>query len=206
MGTTEAVAEAVRLAVAGTRQLGFRGRAPTLRRELHDETVQVVNLQRVVSGVTGREPGFTVNLNVVHGALRRAWAATDYFLGRGPVSAGMNVGIATRLGQLVTGRDEWYHPNNETEAQEVAERVIEQLATTGIEWFDRMTDADLAIESHWSDGWLPSDELVAALLVERPGDPHRSTVRRRLERRRPIRVDSEDVLVAWLVERLAEPN
>jgi hypothetical protein len=203
---TEAVAEAVRLAVAGTRQLGFRGRAPTLRRELPDGTVQVVNFQRVVSGATGREPGFTINLNVVHGALRRAWAATDYFLGQGPVSTGMNVGIATRLGQLVAGRDEWYHPNNETDAERVTERVIEQLATTGIEWFDHVSDPDAAIESHWWDGHLPSEVLVAALLVERSGDPRRLTAKGRLEQRRPIRGESTDVLVAWLVERLAERN
>jgi len=110
VGTTSAVALAVKLAVSRTRTLGFSGRAPTLRRERSHGTVQLVNFQRVISGVTGREPGFTVNLNVVPGALRRAWAATGHSFGRRTIRSGFNVGVAARLSHLIHGRDVWWHP------------------------------------------------------------------------------------------------
>jgi len=119
VGTTRAVALAVKLLVVETRGLGFVGRAPTLRREIHDATVHLVNFQRVVSGVTGREPGFTVNLNVVHGALVRAWSATGHRSGKPPIASGVNVGVGTRLGFLMEGRDLWWHPGTDGEAEQV---------------------------------------------------------------------------------------
>ena len=120
VGTTRAVALAVKLLVVQTRALGFVGRGPTLRRETPDTTVHLVNFQRVVSGVTGREPGFTVNLNVVHGALLRAWEATGNLSGKLPIASGVSVGVATRLGFLMEGRDVWWHPGTDAEAEQVA--------------------------------------------------------------------------------------
>src|SRR5207302_1020008 len=62
VGTTEATAVAVRSVARGLRLLGFRGRAPTMARDVADGGVQLVNIQRANSGITGREPGFTLNL------------------------------------------------------------------------------------------------------------------------------------------------
>jgi hypothetical protein len=143
VGTTAAVALAVRRAVAQTRKLGFTGRAPTLRRELPDGTVHMVNFQRMNSGVTGREPSFTVNLNVVPGALRRAWAATGHSFGRIRLQSAVNVGVAGRLGILAPGHrgpDVWWHPSTEEEAEEIAAEVVEQLRTTGLDWLQRLSD------------------------------------------------------------------
>lgn len=72
VGTPEAVATAVKEVSTDLRRFGFKGGAPHLERELDDGTRHLIKLQRVNSGVTGREPGFTVNLDVVHGALLHA--------------------------------------------------------------------------------------------------------------------------------------
>jgi Domain of unknown function (DUF4304) len=119
-----------------------------LRRELTDGTVQVVNFQRVVSGVTGREPSFVVNLDVVHGALRRAWAETGHWFGKRTIRTAGMVGAATRIsapgGEV--WRDEWWHPGNEAEAEAAAGEAFEQLRTAGMSWLDHMSNPSNAID------------------------------------------------------------
>ena len=208
VGTTAAVALAVKRAVAQTRTLGFTGRAPTLRRELPDGTVQMVNFQRVNSGVTGREPGFTVNLNVVPSALRRAWASTGHSLGRNPIESAVNVGVWGRLGMLAAGYrgpDVWWHPSTEEEAEEIAAKVFEQLRTTGVDWLQRMSDPDKAIDELLDSESLLSIDVAPAMLVERPGDERRQRAAAILRTWNPAPGNENRVLRDWLLEQLADP-
>jgi hypothetical protein len=202
VGTTGAVALAVKLLVVRTRGLGFVGRAPTLRREMPDATVHLVNFQRVFSGVTGREPGFTVNLNVVHGALLRAWKATGHWSGRRPISSAVNVGVATRLGFLTEGRDVWWHPGTDAEAEQVAGDVSAHLRTTGMNWLDRLTDPTTAIDELLRVETRRDVDVAAALLAERPGDPRRQTAVRLLTKSDPMPDTDDRALRDWLVARL----
>lgn len=207
VGTTAAVALAVKLAVAQTRTLGFTGRAPTLRRELPDGTVHIVNFQRMNSGVTGREPSFTVNLNVVPGALRRAWAATGHSFGRSRIETGFNVGVAGRLGMLAPGYrgpDVWWHPSTEEEAEEIAAEVFEQLRTAGLDWLHRMSDPDTAIDELLDSDSLLSIDVAPAMLVERPGDERRQRAADALRKWNPAPGHENRVLRDWLLETLAD--
>ncbi len=172
----------------------------------------MVNFQRVVSGVTGREPGFTVNLNVVPGALRRAWTATGHWLATRAISSGMNVGVALRLGSLTQGReawwypgrDVWWHPSTEEEAETIAAQVFEQLRTAGVEWLDRMSDADTAIDELLNADLLLTVAVAPALLVERPGDERRSRAAVALSRWTPAPGTDERRLRDWLLAQLGE--
>jgi hypothetical protein len=202
VGTPGAVALAVKLLVVQTRVLGFVGRAPTLRRETPAATVHLVNFQRVVLGVTGREPGFTVNLNVVHGALLRAWEATGHWSGKPPLASRVNVGVATRLGFLTEGRDVWWHPGTDAEAEQVAGEVSAQLTTTGMNWLDHMTDPSTAIDELLRGEIRRDIDVAAALLAERPGDARRHTAVRVLTRSDPAPDTDERALRDWLLERL----
>jgi hypothetical protein len=204
MGSVEATAEAVREIGRGLRGFGFRGRSPNFERPAADGSVQLVNLQRVNAGVTGRDPGFTVNLNVVHGAVLRAWRATDYWMIKGPVRSAENVGLAERLGALAFGYDHWWHPWSSEEASGAAGEVLALMDAHGLPWLDRMTDPDVAIAA-----LLPLQrvlwhlEAAAALLVERPGDQRRADVLQGL-RRWGSGVDPSDrALCEWLVTNLA---
>jgi hypothetical protein len=206
VGTTRAVALAVKLLVVQTRGLGFVGRAPTLRREMPDATVHLVNFQRVVSGVTGREPGLTVNLNVVHGALRRAWEATGHRSGKPPIVSAVNVGVATRLGFLTEGRDVWWHPGTDAEAKQVAGDVSARLRTAGISWLERMTDPSTAIDELLRGEMRRDMDVAAALLAERPGDPRRQTAVRVLTKSDRAPDTDERALRDWLLACLKTPD
>ena len=140
VGDTKAVALAVKLAASRVRRLGFHGSTPHLERELPDGTIHLVNFQRVVSGVTGREPGFTVNLNVVSKRLRESWAANDDWRAKGPLRTGADIGVSQRLGALAYGEDRWWHPGNEDEASVVADEVATFMERFGLPWLERMTD------------------------------------------------------------------
>ncbi len=204
MGTVEAVAAAVREIGAGLRTLNFRGRSPNFERAGADGSLDLVNLQRVSAGMTGRVPGFTLNLNVVHGAVLRAWRATGYWMMSRPIRAAENVGVGERLGMLAFGYDRWWHPSDAKGATAVAREVLSLMETHGLPWLTRMNDPDTAIAA-----LLPMDNLVwklevaAALLVERPGDPRRAVALQAL-RRWERRLDpSERPLCEWLVANLA---
>jgi hypothetical protein len=139
-GTTEAVATAVKLAAARVRRLGFTGATPHLKRELPDGTLHLVNFQRSNSGVTGREPAFCVNLNVVAGSLRRAWkAADDWRAAQKPLRSGADVGVWERLGSLAYGTDRWWRPGDEAAAVAAADEVARLMESVGIPWLERTT-------------------------------------------------------------------
>jgi hypothetical protein len=140
MGDVKAVALAVKLAASGVRRLGFHGSTPHLERELPDGTIHLVNFQRVVSGVTGREPGFTVNLNVVSKALREAWAAKDDWRAKTPLRSGADIGVSTRLGAIGVGEDRWWQPENENQASVVADEVVMLMERFGLPWLERVTE------------------------------------------------------------------
>jgi hypothetical protein len=137
-GTPKAVALAVKLSAARVRRFGFVGSTPHLIRELADGTAHLVHFQRMISGVTGREPSFTVNLNVVSGDLRRSWAASGDWRGRGPLRSGADVGVHVRLGQLAFGQDYWWNPADDAEAVEVAETVGGLVERFGLPWFGQV--------------------------------------------------------------------
>jgi hypothetical protein len=207
VGTTTAVALAVKGAVARTRTLGFTGRTPTLRRELPDGAIHLVNFQRMNSGVTGREPSFTVNLNAVPSALRRAWAATGHSFGRNPIDSAVNVGVWGRLGMLAAGYrgpDVWWHPSTEEEAEQVAAEVFEQLRTTGLDWLHRMSDPETAIDELLDGDSLLTVHVAAAMLVERPGDERRQPAAAILRRWSPAPGNENRVLRDWLMEQLTD--
>lgn len=207
VGTTDAVALAVKEVILGLRAESFKGRAPHLKREFDDGTVQLVHLQRINAGVTGREPGFTVNLNVVHGALRRAWAAVDHWQARHPVRGGMATGIAERLGSIAFGHDHWWHPSTAEEGHDAAQEVLTLLESHGLPWLDELTDPDRAVATLLSrPSGLTELEVAAALLVERPEDSRRAealTALRQWEQR--IGGDDRRQL-DWLVENLQTSN
>lgn len=99
-----------------------------------DGTVQLVHFQRSVSGATGREPGFTVNLNVVSEAMLRQWREAGDRRATEPIRSGADVGHWERLGQLAYGHDHWWTPSNDAEAHRDADEVAELVATVGLDW------------------------------------------------------------------------
>jgi hypothetical protein len=136
----KAVALAVKLAAARVRRLGFTGSTPHLERGLPDGTVHLVNFQRANSGVTGREPGFTVNLNVVPAATRQACEAAGDRKANGPLRSGADVGVWTRLGTLAYGEDFWWRPPDEAAAKSAADEVADLMERVGLPWLARITD------------------------------------------------------------------
>lgn len=200
VGTPKAVAQAVREVATELRKLGFKGRTPNLDRELHDGTVHLVSLQRMNAGVTGREPSFTVNLNVVPGALRRAWAGAQHSKASEPVRSSGDTGIGTRLGQVALGRDHWWHPSDEREAHEDAVEVVRMMHSHGLPWLDLMTTPDIAIAASLGHGSvLWPLETAAALLAEHPDLAQRHEVALALRPWSP-RVEGDDKrLVDWLI-------
>lgn len=205
VATPAAVATAVKEVARGLRRFSFTGSAPQLQRELDDGTLHLVHLQKIVSGVTGREPGFTVNVNVVHGALRRAWEQTAHWQSRRPVRSGANIGIATRLGFLAFDRDHWWRPTSDEEAHAAATEVLDLFEAHTLPWFDRLSNPLDAID------WLLAQEdnfvrleVAAALLVELPHDERRANAARALHRwSRRIRGE-EKAFLDWLLSRLTE--
>lgn len=170
VATPEAVGLAVRSTVVGLRRLGFKGRSPTLSREVDGGTLHVVNLQRINAGVTGREPGFTVNLNLIHGPVRRALAEVQRTTGARP-AVSFGYCMDTRLGQIALGEDRWWRPSNTVEAGTAAQEVLELMGTYGLAWFERFTDPDAALADLLARRRpLPPLVVAAALLVERPSD------------------------------------
>jgi hypothetical protein len=141
-GDKDAVALAVKLAAARVRALGFAGSTPHLRRELADGTINLVHFQRSISGVTGREPAFTVNLNVVPAALLREWAAKGDRRAEEPIRSGADLGYYKRLGNLAFGRDYWWTPSDEEEATAAAHEVGALMETVGMDWLGEPTDPD----------------------------------------------------------------
>jgi hypothetical protein len=137
-GTPEAVALAIKLSAARVRRLGFKGSTSHLSREFPDGTTHLVHFQRMVSGVTGMEPSFTVNLNVVSGNLWRAWAASGDWRAQGPLRSGADIGVHVRLGHLALGQDYWWNPADEAEAVEVAETVADLVERFGLPWFEQV--------------------------------------------------------------------
>jgi hypothetical protein len=167
VATPETVATAVKDVARGVRRLGFKGSTPHLQRELGDGTLHLVHLQRINAGVTGREPGFTVNLNVVNGALRRAWRRTGDWRSVEPVRSGSDVGIATRLGQLAFGDDHWWRPSTDDEAHSTAVEVVDLMESYALPWFEHLSDPQRAID--WMlrrRANLLLIQLGVALLVE----------------------------------------
>jgi hypothetical protein len=167
----------------------------------------MVNFQRMNSGVTGREPSFTVNLNVVPGALRRVWAATGHSFGRSRIESAVNVGVAGRLGMLAPGYrgpDVWWHPNTEEEAEEIAAEVFEQLRTTGLDWLQRMSDPDTAIDELLDGDSLLAIDVAPAMLVERPGDGRRQRAAAILRKWNPAPGTENRVLRDWLLGQLTD--
>ncbi|MCA1706920.1 MAG: DUF4304 domain-containing protein [Actinobacteria bacterium] len=206
VATPQAVAVAVKEVSRGLRRFSLKGSSPHLQRELDDGTLNLVNLQKVVAGVTGREPGFTVNVNVVHGALRRAWQQTGHWQSTRPVRSGMDTGVATRLGEVAFGRDHWWHPSTEEEARAAAAEVIGLMESHGLPWLDRLSDPEAAIA--WllpQDGSFQLIEVAAALLVERPNDQRRAQAERALRRWSPRIGGEEKALLNWLMAQLAGP-
>ena len=204
VGTPKAVAQAVREVATELRKLGFKGRTPNLARELDEGTLHLVSLQRINAGVTGREPSFTVNLNVVPGALRRAWAGAQHWKASQPVRSSGDTGIGTRLGQIALGRDHWWRPSDEREAHEDAIEVVRMMHSHGLPWLDLMTTPDIAIaESLGHGSVLWPLETAAALLSEHPDRARRHEVALAL---RPwsLRVEGDDKrLVDWLIGALS---
>lgn len=205
VATAAAVATAVTEVARGVRKCSFKGSAPQLQRELDDGTLHLVHLQKIVSGVTGREPGFTVNLNVVHGALRRAWQQADHWQSRRPVRSAVNTGIATRLGTLALGRDHWWRPTNDAEAHVAAAEVLDLFGAHALPWFDRLSHPEDAVD------WLLAQddnfvllEVAAALLVELPHDKRRTEAQRALHRWSPRIGGAEKAFLDWLLSRLTD--
>lgn len=207
VGTPEAVAQAVREVANELRKLGFKGRTPNLERELDDGTLHLVHLQRMNSGVTGREPSFTVNLNVVPGALRRAWAGAGHWKSDQRVRSAEDTGIATRLGSVALGRDHWWHPSDELGAHADAAEVVDLMRSHGLEWLELMSDPEVAItESLSQRGPLPPLQTAAAILAEHPHDSRRDEVAAVL-RQWSARVEGDEKrLVDWLIGALSSDD
>ena len=138
-GDTQAVALAVKLAAAGVRKMGFSGKTPHLRRVLPDGTLHLVHFQRVVSGVTGRTPGFCVNLNAVSAQFIRDRAAEGDERPAETIRSAVDVGAHERLGHLGFGYDHWWHPTNEAEAHAAADEVIALMQQRGLPWLAQPT-------------------------------------------------------------------
>jgi hypothetical protein len=204
VATPDAVAVAVREVIAGLRGIGFKGRAPNLERDVDAGTLQLVGIQRANCGVTGREPGFTVNLNVVHGALRRAWVETDHPKAHRPLRA-VNAGLWERLYAGGSPDDGWWHPCDEQEAHAAAVEVLALMHSDGLVWLERWSDPDVVVGAFQEDDLIQNRTrlvLVAALLAERSGVARRTRVSQMLESR--ATADAEDQrLIEWLIRRLA---
>lgn len=207
VATPAAVAASVKEVARGVRRFSFKGSAPQLQRQLDDETLHLVHLQKIVSGVTGREPGFTVNLNVVHGALRRMWQQTGHWRSGKPVRSAVDTGIATRLGTLAFARDHWWRPTDDEEARGAAAEVLDLFEIHALPWFDRLSNPHDAID--WllaQDGNFVLLEVAGALLAERPHDGRRADAERALRSWSPRIGGEQRPVLDWLLGRLKEGN
>jgi len=207
VATPAAVAASVKEVARGVRRFSFKGSAPQLQRQLDDGTLHLVHLQKVVSGVTGREPGFTVNLNVVHGALRRMWQQTGHWRSGKPVRSAVDTGIATRLGTLAFARDHWWRPTDDEEARGAAAEVLDLFEIHALPWFDRLSNPHDAID--WllaQDGNFVLLEVAGALLAERPHDGRRANAERSLQSWSPRIGGEQRPVLDWLLGRLKEGN
>lgn len=206
VGTTQAVALAVKGLVVRTRTLGFTGRSPTVRRVLEDGTIQTINFQRMNSGVTGREPSFTVNLSVVPGSLRRAATRAWGSIEAEEPGSFTNGVVTTRLGHITSGRDVWWHPSTEAEAEATVAQVFEDVQNSGLHWLQRMSNpASLLEELLASDHVLDTDLILAALLVDSADDGRRDLVARSLRRWPTAAIPKTKLLKDWLLQQLTSP-
>lgn len=177
MATPAATALSVKRFVAGVRSLGFRGSSPHLWRDAGDESLHLVHVQRSIAGVTGRDPGYTVNLAVLHGAVRRAQRAAGLRDSGDPPRVDAGEAIHERLGIVAFGFDRWWHPSDDAGAEADANEAIDAFRDSGLPWLEEWTDPRVALDRLLSDrAHIPDFELAAALMLEEPPDPRRVRV------------------------------